>query len=437
MRQPQRILESNKKENFPEIRDSISPMKKEGRGNDEIDEISGSITDIVLDGKHFGERNENRQSSALIMGRRTQQKQFTNAIHRTYESSSDEENFDKMDLISDRPGSHSDDEEQVDVKELRRDMMSNAPPNSPILFVEKKSVGHKSFRHSLLKGLKEKLRKPDVSKDRADVSIRQSLMSDIFPTSTSSKVTTPCLDHNELAMEQSKLEKESRRITRKPLRSTVDDSRLQTIANRLSRISSLLAENPYLAQETKEVDFVGKKDESKRNFFSEPENCEVLKVIPREELRKFELGCKSDVTEASTMNTQTSRRRKGWATFETGVSSFQGRSKTKPVNAHSTKDFLENGTGSLSMDTEGTDKLRENASINNPKRTTVNTRKPKSLSQKTVQIDETCIRLEKRKVQLRITGDGFGQMTTDASRMLGAARALKYKTKNNKNNFFS
>ncbi|KAI0561825.1 hypothetical protein FGB62_71g014 [Gracilaria domingensis] len=219
-----------------------------------------------------------------------------------------------------------------------------------------------------------------------------------------------------LVVEQNLLERESRRLKRKPYRSPDDDKRLLDIAGALSRISSTLAEMPENAsppQEESHEDVIGVsspqghcRDESitekdiQLSPFSEDDNN-----------RPFDSQSVDSPIHSKPNKSSHPKRKKGWGAIEAGFASFKalGRTVRHAAAAASSR----------------TDPKQE------PSRAKDRT---KSAHNAQDLFSETVTRVQERGEKLEGVAEESEQMTNDANDMLAAARALNQR---HKGGFFS
>lgn len=253
--------------------------------------------------------------------------------------------------------------------------------------IEGKNVEHRGIRHSFIKGFKEKLRKPDAPKEKK---VKRLTVSPMSPKGKPLSVE----DREQLSLEQSRLERESRRIKRKPLRSPVDDSRLVDIANRLSCISSTLAEMP--PQVTLDPGNTSPCSPAHESW------KQAQQSLPTSNDSSFDYDNSiSSTIPTKTPAKQAAKRKKGWATLEAGVASFRALGRTMRSNVTP----------------------KENIPKTNAKT------KPANV------FADTAERLNERGEILYCAADATDQMANDTGDMLAAVSALRQR--NQKGGFFS
>lgn len=327
-------------------------------------------------------------------------------INRTYDSSDDSDG--EPPRLMRLTGS------DVDIDELRQDMMSNVSPDA-IVTVEGKSL--RAGLGGITKGIKDKLRRQDSTPEDDD------------PAAFLSPKGKPLSvdDREDLALEQSRLERESRRLKRKPERNPLDDSRLEDIANRLSRISSTLADaaevsercctDPPLPSDTNASPhrkglFATKPPKPEKS----PHNFPFSPVTDDDDDLTFDAEDEDSPQSFRGAKNAVSKRKKGWMALEAGVASFRalGRSVRNSAAA-ATRPELKPESPHPSPQSKVKSAQRNSQAAN--------------------VFAETTDRLHNRGDRLNTTADGAEQMASDADDMFAAARALRQR--NQKGGFFS
>lgn len=253
---------------------------------------------------------------------------------------------------------------------------------------ERNNVEHRRIRHSFIKGFKEKLRKPETPKEKK---VKLVTVSSGSPQGKPFGVE----DREQLSLEQSRLERESRRIKRKPVRSPGDDSRLIDIANCLSLISSTLAEMPQITQDAVNISHCSLTQESWKRKPS---------LLGSNEISFEYENSASCTTPTKTQAKQGAKRKKGWATLGAGIASFRALGRT----------------------------MRNNVT---PKEINPKTSAKTKFVKPPNEVADTVERVKERGEMLNSATDATDQMATDAGDMLAAVRRLRQR--NQKSGFFS
>lgn len=391
----------------------------------QMDQIMNQMTSVLNETKRLiPPHHAAPQEEPIVEARPVQYSaHHKHIIHRTYESSdsSDDSRSDsEMDLPKAQPTKQP---KKPPVPQLR----VSSPPTSPVADVElvcspeHQKVVIEAKRTSLAgftKGLREKLRINDPSPNQQP--------SAPPPVAISSPITKEKRDR--FVQEQMRLERESRRLNRKPERTAADEQRLLEIASSLSRLSSILAETPDMATPCARLTKPAHQDSfdkgQKAKSSAKPpkgKGAQDISMLVSSPVTDDDSRRPFDSLEDSPAHQRQNKpshgkRKKGWGAFEAGVaSSFKAFGRTvRHVAA-----------------------AASNSRAADPKNDSHSSRvKEKSKTVQNTQdlFSDTHDRIQERGENLENTAEAAEQMADDANDMLAAAKALNQR---NKGGFFS
>ncbi|CAN8063391.1 unnamed protein product [Agarophyton chilense] len=219
-------------------------------------------------------------------------------------------------------------------------------------------------------------------------------------------------DH--LLQEHNQLERESRRLKRKPFRSSQDDKRLMDIATALSRICSSLAEIPDTApaQASKSSEDTSSPRRGQNESLPDKETMFSPLSEPGNS-RPFDSNSEDFSRHARATASLHPKRKKGWGAIEAGFASFKALGRTVRHAAA--------GTGSRADPKHDLNSSRAKE-------------KTKSIQNTQALISDTMDRVHERGEKLDGVAEESEHMANDANDMLAAARALNQR---HKGGFFS